>query len=53
VLNDVGTHAGYIVDEAGNDLPAKAVFSYELLEDPPLPARAMKDGGALESYVRK
>lgn len=43
VLNDAGTHVGYIVDEAGNYLPAKAVYSYEVVDDdPPLPAWANK-----------
>jgi hypothetical protein len=43
VLNDSGTHVGYIVNEAGNHLPAKAVYSYEVVDDdPPLPAWAKK-----------
>lgn len=41
VLDDVGAHL--MVDEAGNDLPAQAVFSYEIIDDdPPLPAWAKK-----------
>lgn len=41
VFNDAGTHVTKIVDEAGNDLPAQAVFSYEVVDDhPPLPAWA-------------
>ena len=54
VLNDVGTHVGYIVDEAGNHLPAKAVYAYEVVDDnPPLPEWAMKDGRAPERHARK
>ena len=47
VLNDTGTHVGYIVDESGNHLPAKAVYSYEVVDDdPPVPrwARDVKVG---------
>jgi hypothetical protein len=43
VLNDPGTHVGYIVDEAGHYLPPKAVYSYEVVDDdPPLPSWAKK-----------
>ncbi|HKQ25167.1 MAG TPA: hypothetical protein VJT81_12065 [Burkholderiales bacterium] len=43
VLNDAGTHVARLVDEAGNDLPAQAVFSYEVVDDhPPLPAWAKR-----------
>jgi hypothetical protein len=43
VFNDTGTHVTKLVDEAGNDLPAHAVFSYEVVDDhPPLPAWAKK-----------
>lgn len=43
VLNDAGTHVGYIVDEAGNHLPANAVYSYEVVDDDPaLPVWAAK-----------
>ena len=43
VLNDAGTEVVKIVDEAGNDLPATAVYSYEVVDDdPPLPAWAKK-----------
>jgi len=38
VFNDGGTHVTKLVDEAGNDLPAQAVYSYEVVDDhPPLP----------------
>lgn len=38
VLNDAGTHVGYIVDEAGNHLPTNAVYAFEVVDpDPPLP----------------
>jgi len=38
VLDDAGTHDTRLVDDAGNDLPAQAVFSYEVVDDhPPLP----------------
>ncbi len=41
VLDDAGTHVTKIVDDAGNDLPAQAVFSYEVVDDrPPLPVWA-------------
>ena len=41
VFNDAGTHVKKLVDEDGNDLPAEAVFSYEVVDDdPPLPAWA-------------
>ena len=53
ILDDAGTRVIRVLDEGGNDLPEKAVFSYELVEDPPLPGGAMKDGRALESYGRK
>ena len=44
VLNDAGTNVEYIVDEAGNYLPPKAVYSYEVVDDnPPLPQWA-KEG---------
>lgn len=43
VLNDAGTHVGYIVDEDGNHLPAKAVYAFEVVDtDPPLPEWAKK-----------
>ena len=43
VFNDAGTHVIKLVDEAGNDLPTQAVFSYEVVDDhPPLPAWAKK-----------
>ena len=43
VLNDAGTHVGYIVDEAGNHLPANATYAYEVVDDdPPLPEWANK-----------
>ena len=43
VLNDVGSHVGYIVDEAGSYLPPKAVYAYEVVDDdPPLPDWAKK-----------
>lgn len=38
VWNDAGTRLTKLVDEAGNDLPEKAVYSYEVVDDdPPLP----------------
>ena len=38
VFNEVGTEVAKMVDESGNDLPAKAVFAYEIVDiDPPLP----------------
>ena len=38
VWNDAGTHLTKLVDEAGNDLPEKAVYSYYVVDnDPPLP----------------
>ena len=43
VLNDAGTHVGYIVDEAGNHLPTSAVYAFEVVDpDPPLPEWATK-----------
>ncbi len=41
VLNEIGTLVEKVVDEAGNLLPAGAVFSYEVFDHyPPLPAWA-------------
>ena len=41
VLNEIGTLVEKLVDEAGNDLPEKAVFSYEVFDHhPTLPAWA-------------
>jgi hypothetical protein len=43
VLNDAGTHVGYIVDEVGNHLPTNAVYAFEVVDpDPPLPEWATK-----------
>lgn len=43
VLNDAGTEVMKIVDAAGNDLPEKAVYAYEVADNrPPLPAWAGK-----------
>ena len=36
VLNGSGTHVGYVVDEAGNRLPGKAVYSHEVVDQNPL-----------------
>ena len=36
VFNDAGTEVAKIVDESGNDLPAKAVFAYEIVDTYPL-----------------
>lgn len=44
IFNRAGTSIAMIVDEAGNHLPAKAVYTYEVVdENPPRPAWA-KDG---------
>lgn len=44
VLNEIGTVVEKLVDEAGNGLPAEAVFSYEVFDHhPPLPAWAEKE----------
>ena len=41
VWNDAGTHLTKLVDEAGNDLPGIASYSYEVVDDnPPLPSWA-------------
>jgi hypothetical protein len=41
VLNDAGTEVVKIIDESGNDLPAKAVYAFEVVDDnPPLPSWA-------------
>jgi hypothetical protein len=43
VLHDAGTHVAMVVDEAGDYLPIKAVYSYEVVdENPPLPEWAKK-----------
>ena len=42
VFNDAGTEVVKIVDESGNDLPAKAVFAYEVVDTGPLPQWAKK-----------
>ena len=43
VLHDAGTHVAMVVDEAGDYLPTKAVYSYEVVDEyPPLPEWAKK-----------
>jgi hypothetical protein len=36
VFNESGRHPVYVVDEAGNQLPEKAVYSYEVVDQNPL-----------------
>ena len=44
VLDETDNRVSMVLDEYGNDLPAKAVYPFEVVDtDPPLPARA-KDG---------
>ena len=51
ILDESGTRVIRVVDEAGNDLPDKAVYSYELAEiDRPM-AATMKGSRAVEGYV--
>jgi len=45
VLNDEGTEMLRVVDAAGKDLPASAVYGYEIIDQaPPLPAWATAGG---------
>ena len=52
ILDDTGTRVIKVVDEGGNDLPETAVYSYEVVDVPALPAWAMKDGRAPEIDAR-
>lgn len=54
VLNDAGTEAVKIVDESGNDLPAQAVYAFEIVDpDPPLPEWAKKGRTRTERATKK
>jgi hypothetical protein len=44
VWNDAGTGVVKIVDDAGNDLPVEAVFSYDIVDDNPTPPAWLKKG---------
>ncbi|HKQ26748.1 MAG TPA: hypothetical protein VJT81_20065 [Burkholderiales bacterium] len=42
IWNDIGTEVITVVDDAGNDLPAEVMFSYDVVDDDsPLPEWAM------------
>ena len=49
ILDDAGIRVIRVVDEGGNDLPETAVYFYEVVDFPALPAWAMQDGRALRS----
>ncbi|HKQ24363.1 MAG TPA: hypothetical protein VJT81_07995 [Burkholderiales bacterium] len=43
VLDETGSRVAMVVDEAGNHLPARALYTFEIVdENPPLPAWAKK-----------
>ena len=44
VFNESGRHPVYVVDEAGNQLPEKAVYSYEVVDRNPLLPEWAKEG---------